>query len=179
MSAMRQAARRTGARARGMAGTERMAGVLVRGAAPCTRTAAVLLASEGREFSAASIDRAAELARELVGDVQVLSIARVHGTSLGLPNPGLMPTKAEWDEQRALAARAVKRLKRQGICADGQVLGTRKPAQRICALADELGAQAIVMGADDDRRWMIGSMMWSQEPQHVRRRAKIVVHLTH
>ena len=42
----------------------------------------------------------------------------------------------------------MKKLRRRGLRAEGQVLGTRKPAQRICALAGELGAGAIVMGAD-------------------------------
>jgi nucleotide-binding universal stress UspA family protein len=57
------------------------------------------------------------------------------------------------------------------------VLGTRKPARRICALAGEIGAGAIVMGADRSRGWLLGGMMWSQEPQGVERRATIPVHL--
>ena len=61
------------------------------------------------------------------------------------------------------------------------MLGTRKPAQRICALADELGAGAIVMGADQSRKsWLIGGHdVVTQEPQAVERRAAIPVHLHH
>jgi nucleotide-binding universal stress UspA family protein len=156
----------------------RLAGVKVKGTAvPRTRSAAVLLASEGREFTAESITLAASRASLVDGSVLVLSIARIHGVSFGLPNPGLMPSKAEWDAQRAIVDHAVKKLRRRGLRAEGQVLGTRKPAQRICALAGEVGAGAIVMGADPSRGWLIGGMMWSQEPQNVERRAKIPVHL--
>jgi hypothetical protein len=33
----------------------------------------------------------------------------------------------------------------------------------------------IVMGADPDRNRFVGNLLWSQEPQRVRRRAKIPV----
>jgi nucleotide-binding universal stress UspA family protein len=177
VSALAEAARRTRRRAVNNAGAEKLAGVRVRGGPPVRQGAAVLLASEGREFSPDAIARAAELAEAADGRVTVLSIARVHGSGLGLPNPGLMPTKEEWRVQHELVGRAVKRLRKRGLVAEGQVLGTRKPAQRINALAAEIGAGAIVMGADADRSWMISSMLWSQEPQHVRRRAKVDVHL--
>jgi nucleotide-binding universal stress UspA family protein len=155
-----------------------VAGVKVKGTPiPTNRTASVLLASEGREFTAASIQLAADLARRADGTVLVLSIARVHGVAFGLQAPGLMPTKAEWDAQHAYVNKAVARLKRRGLKAEGQVLGTRKAAARICALAGELGAGAIVMGADEKRTRLIGGMMWSQEPQAVVRRAKAPVHL--
>jgi nucleotide-binding universal stress UspA family protein len=156
----------------------RLAGVKVRGTPlPEDRTAAVVLASEGRPFTAASIALAAEMAKAGDGTVLVMAVARIHGVAFGLQTPGLMPTKAEWDEQRDGIQRAVAKLQRRGVKAEGQVFGTRKPAQRICALAEEVGAAAIVMGADRPRPRLIGSMMWSQEPQHVERRAKIPVHL--
>ena len=118
-----------------------VAGVKVKGSAvPQDRQAAVLLASEGREFTAASIALAADLARAERGNVLVLSIARVHGVGFGLQAPGLVPTKAEWDEQREIVGKAVARLRRRGIRAEGQVLGTRKAAKRICAMAGELGS---------------------------------------
>jgi nucleotide-binding universal stress UspA family protein len=156
----------------------RVAGVRVKGGElPAPRTASVLIASEGREFTAASIALAAELARGADCTVHVLSIARIHGTSFGLPNPGLNPTAAEWDEQHRIVKHAVAKLRRQRLDAEGQVLGTRKPAERICALASELGAAAIVMGADPSRRRLIGGMMWTQEPQRVQRHANVPVHL--
>ena len=137
----------------------------------------ILLASEGRSFPAATVDHVIELARRSGASVHVLSIARVHGVSFGMPNPGLLPTKAEWKEQHDIVAQAVKRLRRKGIKADGQVLGTRNSTKKICEAASKEGCDAIVMAADPDRNRLIGDMIWSQEPQRVRRRAKVPVYL--
>lgn len=153
-------------------------------AGPVSRPAAegpferILLASEGRPIPDAAIARVVELvARQPDASVRVLSLARVHGVSFGMPNPGLLPTKAEWKEQHEIVATAVKRLRRQGIDADGHVVGTRKSTKRICQEATFAGCDAIVMAADPDRNRIIGDTLWSQEPQRVRRRAKLPVFL--
>ena len=107
----------------------------------------------------------------------VLSIARVHGVAFGLPNPGLLPTKREWDEQREMVRKVVKRLRRKGIEADGRVIGTRNATKKIIDEAKISGCDAIVMTADPDRNRVVGDFSWSQEPQRVRRKAKIPVFL--
>jgi nucleotide-binding universal stress UspA family protein len=137
----------------------------------------VLLASEGREITAEAVEATARLARELNASVRVFSIARIWGTSLGLPMPGLLPSKREWDQQREHVARAVETLRGQGIEAQGQVIATRKPGKRIVREAEFRDCDAIVMSADPSRNWLRGDFMWSQEPQRVRRRAKMPVHL--
>jgi nucleotide-binding universal stress UspA family protein len=137
----------------------------------------ILLASEGRPISDAAIDRVIELARPGDASVRVFSIARVHGTQFGMPNPGLLPTKKEWKEQRDIVGRAVSRLKRKGIDADGHVVGTRKSTKRILQEAKLSGCDAIVMAADPDRNRLTGDFLWTQEPQRVRRKAKIPVFL--
>jgi nucleotide-binding universal stress UspA family protein len=131
----------------------------------------VLLASEGREIPQRAVEFAAGLARQGGGVVHVFSIARVWGTSLGLPNPGLLPSKRDWEVQRDLVAAAVKALKRQGVKAEGHVLATRKATKRIVSEAERLGCAVIVMGADPPRNRFVGDFMWSQEPYRVRRRA--------
>ena len=60
----------------------------------------ILLASEGRPISNAAIDRVVELAKPADASVRVFTIARVHGVAFGMQSPGLLPTKAEWAEQR-------------------------------------------------------------------------------
>ena len=137
----------------------------------------ILLASEGRPISNATIDRVVELARPWGASVRVFSLARIHGVSFGMSNPGLLPTKAEWAEQRDIVNRAVKRLERKGIEADGHVVGTRKSTTRILHEAKFAGCDAIVMAADPDRNRVLGDFVWSQEPQRVRRKAKIPVFL--
>ncbi len=142
---------------------------------PSQRIERILLASEGRRIPKATIARVIELVAASQATVHVFSIARVHGVAFGLPSPGLLPTKAEWAEQRALVDEAVKRLRRRGIEAEGQVLGTRKSTRRILDEAAKEGCDAIVMTADPDRNRIVGDLLWSQEPQRVRRKAKLPV----
>ena len=112
--------------------------------------------------------------------MRVFSIARIWGTSLGLPMPGLLPSKREWDEQREQVTQAVEALRARGLKTEGQVIASRKPGKRIVREAEFRGCDAIVMTADPSRHWLRGDFMWSQEPQRVRRRAaraKMPVHL--
>ncbi len=118
-----------------------------------------------------------ELAKPSDASVRVFTIARIHGVSFGMQMPGLLPTKSEWAEQRDIVNKAVKRLERKGIEADGHVVGTRKSTKRIIQEAEFAGCDAIVMGADPDRNRVAGDFMWTQEPQRVRRKAKIPVFL--
>ena len=137
----------------------------------------IMLASEGRPISDAALSRVIQLASRRQASVHVLSIARVHGVAFGLPNPGLLPTKREWDEQRAMVRKAVSRLRRKGLDADGHVVGTRNATKRIVQEAKIEGCEAIVMAADPDRGRIVGDFVWSQEPQRVRRKAPVPVFL--
>lgn len=107
----------------------------------------------------------------------MIAIARVHGVAWGLQNPGLLPTKREWAEVEQTVQRAIKRLRRKQIEADGQVVGTRKGARRICEEAARRNCTAIVMGADPPRNRVLAEFSWSQEPQRVSRWARVPVHL--
>jgi nucleotide-binding universal stress UspA family protein len=109
--------------------------------------------------------------------VRVFTVARIHGTAFGMPSPGLMPNKKEWAEQRDIVSKAIKRLERKGLKASGHVLGTRNAWKKIVEEAKKEGCEAIVMSADPDRNRVTGNAMWSQEPQRVRRRAKVPVYL--
>jgi hypothetical protein len=110
-------------------------------------------------------------------EVLVLSIARIWGTSFGLPNPGLMPNKRELKEQYDHVESAITWLKRRKITASGQVTGTRNAAKLILAEARRRRADAIVMAADPPQSWVISGMIWSQEPYRVRRLAPVPVYL--
>jgi nucleotide-binding universal stress UspA family protein len=136
----------------------------------------VLLATEGRPIPREAIQAAAAAAGK-GGRVHVFSIVRVWGTSLGLPNPGLLPSKREWDEQRANVGAAVKALERLGLDADGRAVATRKATKRIVAEAERLGCASIVMAADPPRNRLLADLMWSQEAYRVRRRARVPVQL--
>jgi hypothetical protein len=109
--------------------------------------------------------------------VHVFSVARVWGTGLGLPMPGLLPSKSEWDAQRTVVRDAVRALRARGVAAEGHVVGTRKAAKQITRAATSLDCSAVVMGADPPRNRFVADFMWSQEPYRVRRRARVPVYL--
>jgi nucleotide-binding universal stress UspA family protein len=123
------------------------------------------------------VELAARLAKRSGAELHVLSIARVWGTSLGLPHPALLPNKRELKEQHDRVAATLATLKRRGVSASGQVLGTRNAAGRIVTEARRRRVDAIVMAADPPRHWLIADMFWSQEPYRVRRRATMPVYL--
>jgi len=108
--------------------------------------AGVLLASTGKPFSEAAIAEAARLAGGPVGGrVRVITIARIHGTSLGLQHPGLMPNKKEKDAAQAIVTQAIKSLQRSGLKADGEVVITRSPVRSFTRAARAAGAAHVVL----------------------------------
>lgn len=115
----------------------------------------VLLASDGtRDFTSKAVASAAALARDRGAiAAAVITIAKVHGTSLGLPHPGLMPTKAELKDRTTWVNDAARDLKRTGLDADGQVASTRHPAKTIANVARIRGASVIVVDRADVPNW--------------------------
>jgi nucleotide-binding universal stress UspA family protein len=108
----------------------------------------IILASEGRPIPQAATKFVKRMAERAGAEVHVLSIARIWGTSFGLPNPGLLPNKREMKERYDHVEAAVTWLKRHNIAASGQVTGTRNAAKLILAEARRRRADAIVMAAD-------------------------------
>ena len=88
----------------------------------------IVLASEGRPIPSSVIQQVVKLAKPEGAEVRVVTIARIWGTSLGFPNPGLQPTRGEWDEQRLIVRKAIEALEGAGLEASGHVIGTRRAA---------------------------------------------------
>jgi hypothetical protein len=105
--------------------------------------AAVLLASPGAPFSRAAVKRARELAG--AEPVAVISILKVYGSSFGLPNPGLLPTRREREEQYGIVEKAITQLERQGCEADGQITATRSAGRAIAKAARARQVRYVVM----------------------------------
>jgi nucleotide-binding universal stress UspA family protein len=140
----------------------------------------VLIASDGRPIPRPVIDYAAELAasgRSRKASVHVFSVARIYGTSLGMPMPGLMPTRQEWDAQRELVADAVRALKHRGLRSEGHVVATRNATKNILKTAEKHYCDVIVMAADPPRHGLLSDFMWSQEAHRVARRSPVPVYL--
>lgn len=110
-----------------------------------TTPATVLLASSGSPFSRAAVRRARELAGG--GPIAVLSILKVYGSQFGLPNPGLLPSRREREEQLAIVQRAITDLEGRGCTADGQVAATRSAGRTIARVAHARHVRYVVMDA--------------------------------
>jgi hypothetical protein len=112
----------------------------------------VLLASDGRQdFSSRAVARAAVLAGS--GSVGVVTLAKIHGTQFGLPNPWLLPTKQEMLDRQKWVASAIRDLERQGVSADGQVAATRKTTKKLAAIARLRRPTAVVIDANPETGW--------------------------
>ena len=114
-----------------------------------TNPAAVLLASDGTAFSKEAIRRAYELAAGR--PIAVLSILKIYGSAFGLPNPGLLPTRRERDEQLAHVRSALGELERRGCTVDGQVAATRSSGRTIAKIARTRGVSHVVMNHRGDQ----------------------------
>lgn len=117
--------------------------------APCD----VLLASDGRQdFSPRAVARAAALASE-EGRVGVVTIAKIYGSSFGLPNPGLLPTKREMEERRGWVNGAIRKLGRHGLEADGQIAVTRRASKKLASIARVRRSRIVVIDEYPGHGW--------------------------
>jgi hypothetical protein len=118
-----------------------------------SQSSAVLIATVGVPIPKAVIRRAGQLGGGR--PVAVVTIARIWGSSLGLPNPGLLPTRKEMDEQRALVTKAIDDLERSGVEAWGQVASTRRYAKAIAQAARARGVTHVLVVTPDTPRWRL------------------------
>jgi hypothetical protein len=120
-----------------------------RAAAPA-EAAGVLLASAGKRFSDQAVRSAVAAAH---GErILVLSTARIYGTAFGLQNPGLLPTKREWAEQVDLVEAAVKKIRRAGGPAKGEVIATRDAVKTFIRAAQRHSVRCVVLQASEGGR---------------------------
>jgi nucleotide-binding universal stress UspA family protein len=75
----------------------------------------LLVSFAASPITADVIRRTVDLATPEHAKITVLGIARVFGTALGLPHPGLKPTPLEWEAQRTVAQNAADDLRAQGF----------------------------------------------------------------
>src|SRR4029078_13638700 len=94
--------------------------------------------------------RAAEAAGS--SHVAVGTIAKIYGTSFGLPHPGLLPTKDELDERRGWGNGAIRKLEAAGTAADGRVAGTRATGKKLAAIARARRPAVVVIDETTVRR---------------------------
>jgi hypothetical protein len=118
-----------------------------------TQSAAVLLAAPNGDPIPASAVRDA-LRRSGGGPVAVVTIARIYGSAMGLPNPGLMPTRKEMAAQKSQVEKTIRQIEKSGSQAWGQVAASRKPIKTITQVAKARGVRhVIVVRTPQSQRW--------------------------
>jgi hypothetical protein len=85
--------------------------------------------------------------------VAVLSLAQIHGYALGLPNPGLLPTRRELREHTERVDRALTVIERAGATGWGQVAASRNHARTIARATRARGASHVLLVAPAQPRW--------------------------
>jgi len=116
-----------------------------------TQPAAVLIASAGDPIPAAAVSRSVALSAGQ--PVAVISLARIYGSALGLPNPGLLPSQRELAGQRQQVADALAALQRAGLDGWGQVAATRRPGRTIARVARARGVRHVILVTPSQPRW--------------------------
>jgi len=118
-----------------------------------SQSAAVLIAAPMGDPIPPSAVRAA-LQRSGGEPVAVVTIARIYGSSMGLPNPGLMPTRKEMEAQKSQVEKALRLIEKGGGQAWGQVAASRKPVKTVAQAAKARGVHhVIVVRTAQTKRW--------------------------
>jgi hypothetical protein len=135
----------------------------------------VVLASTGQPISPAAIDQAVALAQHR--SATVVSIARVHGSAFGLPNPGLLPSRREREAQRMIVSDAIAALRQRHLEADGEVIVTRRADRAISGVARRRAAEVVVL--ETPRQGWLRRLLEGDPARGLRRRlagrAEVVV----
>ena len=113
----------------------------------------LLLASTGVPFSHDVLARAIELATPEHAKITVLSIARIYGTSLGFPNPGLQPNRIEIEERRKIAEDAAKILRGKGFEVRVAMSKARNAPKMIARWVNAKNFHAIVVPDPERPGW--------------------------
>ena len=112
-----------------------------------------MLVSTAAPIPAYMIRRTVELATPEHAKITVLGIARVFGTSLGFPHPGLQPTAREWADQRKFAEEAAGLLRDQGFEVRVALSRARNAPKMISRWAKAKNFHAIVVADPDKPKW--------------------------
>jgi hypothetical protein len=137
---------------------------------------AVLLVTAEATFSPATIRRAAELAAD--GPVTVMVIAKMYGSGLGLPHPGLLPTSAERESYRRAVADAMAALEKLGTPAYGHISVTRAAARSVARIAKarEVGALVVEARPVHPARRLVEGDLGNELRRRLRGRITVEVH---
>ncbi len=113
------------------------------GPPPLPSRALLVVSPTSAAPSSEAVARAVEAAAG--APVMVLTVLRIHGSALGVPHPGLLPTVRERERGHAAIAAAIAALEARKVRARGEIAVTRADARVIARTARSVGAATIVL----------------------------------
>jgi hypothetical protein len=118
-----------------------------------SQSAVVLLAAPmGDPIPTSAVKDA--LKRSGGGPVAVVTVARIYGSAMGLPSPGLMPSRKEMAAQKSQVEKTIRQIEKGGSQAWGQVAASRKPIKTITQAAKARAVRyVIVVRTPQTKRW--------------------------
>jgi nucleotide-binding universal stress UspA family protein len=134
---------------------------------------AILVASAGDPIPAEVLARVRDLAGDSRPPVIVVSVARIWGTALGLPNPGLYPTRQEMEQQREHVAAAATALVQQRFHVETDVLRARNAGKAIARYAEKRGCRAVLIADPRSTRWQ--RIFFGDVSREIKRRTSIQI----
>jgi hypothetical protein len=118
--------------------------------------------------------RVVELATPEHAKITVLGVARVYGTSLGLPHPGLRPTHLEWDDLRGYVDTAAEILRAEGFEVRVALSRSRNAPKMIAAWVRAKNFHAVVVPDPPRARWR--QVIEGDLAHEIERRCGVPVH---
>src|SRR5262245_13187886 len=99
------------------------------------------------------IQCAIELAGPERAKITVLGVAKIYGTSLGLPHPGLQPNRVEWQILRDGVEEAADQLRAHGFEVRVGLTRARNAPKMVAKWVTARNFHAVVVSAPDKPRW--------------------------
>lgn len=134
----------------------------------------VLVASLAAPLPDEVLARVVELATPEHAKITVLGVARVYGTSLGLPHPGLRPTHLEWEDLRGYVETAAAVLRAQGFEVRVALSRSRNAPKMVATWARAKNFHAVVVSDPPRGRWR--KVIEGDLTNEIERRCGVPVH---
>jgi len=113
------------------------------GPAPLSSRALLVVSQTSAAPSPDAVARAVEAAHG--GPVTVMTVLLIHGSGLGVPHPGLLPTAQEREKGRTAIAAAIAAVEARSVPARGEIAVTRSQARAIARTARTVSADTVIL----------------------------------
>ena len=134
----------------------------------------VLLVTVARAPEPELVERTLELAGPEHAKITVLGVAKIYGTSLGLPHPGLQPNRVEWQILRDGVEGAADELRAHGFEVRVGLTRARNAPKMVAKWVRARNFHAVVVSAPEKPRWR--ALVEGDLAREITRRCGVPVH---